>query len=568
MIIPIMSSIWKIQAKISGQSPDKRRQEIIKALLKNRGLITKKLQQQFLNPPRLDSYSIDSVGIKKNQLVKAIKRINQAITSQELIYIYGDYDTDGICSTAVLWEALYYLGAKVMPYIPVRGSKARGLSEEGIKNLDSQPGLIITVDNGISAFAGCQYARRQGIDVIISDHHQPKTKKGKPVYPDALAIIHTIDLAGVGVAWFFSQQIIKLHSKRSSVPSSMELAAIGTIADMVPLIGFNRSLVKQGLKQLIKTVRPGLQILAVGAGVDFNLLQTYDVSFRIAPRLNSMGRLETSMDALRLLCTNNRTKAKQLSQSLDRINQVRKEMTTEMFFHARDQWLKQQKKASQPAKIIFVSHRSYHEGVVGLVASRLVKEFGRPAVVVAIGKDQAKASARSIKGFDVIATFRQMENLFLELGGHQLAAGFTAETKKLPAIQKKLQLLAGKQLLKKKLQPTVEIDCEIKLADITWSLFDQLERFQPFGFANFDPVFATKKIQIIDCRTVGKDHRHLKLKIKQEDSRIIFSAVAFNFGDLSDQLKADQLIDIVYTINNNQWGGRQSLELKINEINF
>jgi len=241
-IITVMPKNWKIH-----QSQPK---NILSTLLINRGLVSKQDQTEFLNPTNPAKINLEDLKISRVQVVKAIARIKQALKNQELIYIYGDYDTDGVSSTAILWEALNSLGAKVLPYIPVRNDPIRGLSPAGIESFKDKPKLIITVDNGISAFKGCDFAKKMGIDVIITDHHLPRESDR----PKALAIIHTTQLAGAGVAWFFGREITK------NVNSSLDLAALGTIADMVPLIGANRSLAKFGLSQLRQTERFGLKL--------------------------------------------------------------------------------------------------------------------------------------------------------------------------------------------------------------------------------------------------------------------------------------------------------------------
>jgi len=549
-----MTSNWKIKHKITSESSRQRRQEIIHALLKARGLTSKKDQQEFLKPPPPSKLSSKSVGISQTQLKKALKRIQTAIKNQQSIYIYGDFDADGVCATAVLWETLYRLTPQAMPYIPPRDDKSRGLSEKGIKEIiklnSGPPELIITVDNGISSFKPALYAKKLGIDIIISDHHQPKHKNKKKTYPHASAIIHSTKLAGVGVAWFLAREI-------NQKSPSLSLTALGTIADMVPLIGANRSLAKYGFVALRRTQRPGLKALAKSADISLKELQVYQVSFTLAPRLNAMGRLEHALDSLRLLCTKDKTRAKKLADNLSQVNQLRQDKTIEMLLHAKNIYLKQPKKK----KLIFIADKSFHEGIVGLVANRLSQEFHLPAVVVALAKNHSKASARSIQGFDVIKAFRQLENLMLEHGGHQLAAGFTAENKNLPSIQKKLEALAEKQLSTKQLQPTSNIDCLIKLSDINWTLFNQLAKFRPFGFSNPNPVFATRGVKLTEFRPVGQDQKHLKMRIED------FDAIAFNWGHLADKLTPGQPLDITYTLDKNEWSGKKSLQLKIKGIN-
>ena len=560
-----MNQIWKIQSQITATSLTKRRQQIINSLLKTRGLTTKTQQKEFFNPLKPQDISLKQAAIKPAQITKAIKRITQAIKDNHPIFIYGDYDADGICSTAILWETLHYLNANVLPYIPTRADKTRGLSQQGIdaiieqsKNQLSQNILIITVDNGISSFKGCDYAKKKNIDVVITDHHQPKHKASKAVLPKALAIVHSTEIAGTGVSWFFAQEILKKikPATRNLLPATLQLAALGTIADMVPLIKANRSLAKFGITKLQQTRRPGLQILAKISNININQLDSHQISFSLAPRLNALGRLDHALDALRLLCTSDIQRAKDLAANLYQVNKTRQDLTQTALTHAKSQWLKQ----DQKQKLIFVAHHSYHEGIVGLVAGRLAEKFNKPAVVIAKGKIYSKGSVRSIKGFNVIKSLRTLEKHILELGGHELAAGFTVENKKMAIIRKKLQTMAKKQLSKKPTQPELKIDCQIDLADINQELFNQLEKFQPFGFNNPRPVFATKQAKLTAFRAVGQTQKHLKLKIDNLD------AIAFNFGGFASKLSIDKPVDIVYTIEENYWNGKTSLQLKIKEL--
>ncbi|MEA3355013.1 MAG: single-stranded-DNA-specific exonuclease RecJ [Patescibacteria group bacterium] len=553
-----MDKIIKIKSKIKNTDQKKRHQEILSAILTNRGITTKISQKEFLDP--IDPYKIQpkDVGINQKNLKKAVARIKKAIKNKELIYIYGDYDTDGITSTAVLWETLHHLKAKVMPYIPSRGDNIRGLSPAGVDQIltdkDGPCQLIITVDNGISTFKGTDYANKKNIDVIITDHHQPKTKNNKPIYPKAFSIIHTTKLAGVGVAWFLARELGNLET-------SLELVAIGTIADMVPLTNANRSLVKFGLKSLKKSKRIGLNALANISKLDLPNILTYQISFVLAPRLNAMARLKHALDSLRLLCTTNQEKANQLAKDLNQTNLERQDKTFKMYFHAKEQWLSY----NQPKKkLIFVSHQSYHQGVVGLVASRLVEKFYKPAFVVSVGETFSKASARSIKGFNVLKAIRSIEDLILEHGGHKMAAGFTAKNVNLPKIQKRLENLAKDQLTKKQLTPIINIDCELKTSDINWDLFNNLQKIKPTGFGNKPPLFISKQIKLLDFRTVGQNQKHLKLTLQGPSLQL--NAIAFNLGHLAKDLAPNQSLDLIYTLDKNEWNNQKTLQLKVKQI--
>ena len=540
---------------------------VIDILLKNRGLITKKDQAEFLDPIKPGQITLNQIGLQSAAIAKAVKRLTAARKNQELIYIYGDYDADGVSSTAILWETLNALGFSVLPFIPSRNDPVRGLSPQGIdmiiKQAKTKPGLIITVDNGISSFKGCRYAQKLGMEVIITDHHLPKHKNNQPFFPKALAIIHTTKLAGAGVAWFFSREIIKiLTSKISNLSSSLDLAALGTIADMVPLLNANRSLAKFGLDKIRLSQRPGLIALAKTANLDLQNLNDYQVSYVLAPRLNALGRLEHALDALRLLCTTDLHRAERLAVHLNQTNQLRQDKTQTMFLDAKDKVLKQS--SGQP--LIFVASKTYHEGVVGLVAGKLMEEFNRPAVVVALGKNYSKASGRSLKGFNILKAIRSLEPYLLEHGGHELAAGFTIANKNIKIVAQKLLKLAKKSLLNKELEPAVEVDCELNFNQIDWQLFNALEKFKPFGFANPQPLFATKQVKLLTFRSVGQDNKHLKLSLQGTSLRV--DAIAFSFGHLAQKLSPGQLIDITYTLEKNVWNGKKDLQLKIKEITW
>ena len=552
----------KIKSILKSKEPAKRRQEIIDLLLLNRGLTTKKQKQDYLNPKKPQDYSLKELEINPTHLKKAVARIKKAIKKKELIFVYGDFDADGVTATAVLWETLHHLKANTLPYLPPRDDKIRGLSPQGIDEIialkNKTPGLIITVDNGISSFKGTDYANKKGIDVIITDHHQPATVSGKKKLPKAHAIVHSTKLAGVGVSWYLANQL-NLNLQL------LDLTAIGSIADMMPLMGVNRSIAKFGLARLRKSTRPGLIALADLAGFELKDIEGYQASFVIGPRLNAMGRMSHAIDSLRLLCTNDVNKAKTLAQTVNQTNQDRQDQTMDMFFHALNitEKLIKSNNGTIP-KIIFIAEKSFHDGLVGLVASRLVEKYHRPSAVVALGKTHSKVSIRSVEGFDAIKNIRSISKDLMELGGHPMAAGFTVDNGKLGIIKTKLTKLAEDQLTDKQLTKTFEVDCELNPSDINWELYDDLEKLRPFGFGNSRPVFISKKVPVASFKAVGQDQKHLKLSLKSTSQEI--PAIAFNFGHLANSLSQNQPIDVIYTLDKNVWNGQKSLQLKIKTI--
>ena len=540
---------WKILKKIQNPNSKFQIEEIIKILLENRGLKTKKEQEEFLNPKPPEKLTAKEVGISPAQLKKAISRIKKAVKNNQKIIIYGDYDTDGVCATAILWEAVYKLGAKVMPFIPKRkegyGMKIKRLEQMAKEGVN----LIITVDQGIVAIKQAQRAKDLGLDLIITDHHLPGEKK-----PDALAILHTTKLAGCGVAWFLAKDL--------GDESGLDLATIGTVSDVVPLIGPNRSIVKYGLKAVRETKRVGLMNLYQTAGISPQNIGTYEISFIIGPRLNATGRVDDPLDALRLICTKDKNRAIDLAQKIEEKNRLRQELTEQILVHARNLWLTSDGKSA----LIFVQDKSYEEGVIGLVAGKLMEEFYRPAVVLAPRENHWVASARSTEEFNIVEAIRTCAEFLGPHGGHRKAAGFTIEESKISLVRQRLIELAQKKLDEEKLKPTLTIDMELSLEDLSLTLYDQLATLAPFGEGNPQPVFASRKVNIVDAFLVGNGNQHLKLNIKSQTSNVKFDAIAFNMGGLYNQLSPEKPVDIAYNLAADEWNGQRRLELKLKDI--
>lgn len=512
-------------------------------LFRNRGLRTKEQQEEFLNPRNPYRLTPKEVGISSVQLIKAAKRIKQAIRKKEKIIVYGDFDADGVCATAIMWEALEKLEAKAMPFIPRReegyGLKVDRIDEmvkEGVK-------LIVTVDQGIVHSEQVEHAKKVGIEVIITDHHLPGHKK-----PKALAILHTTQLSGAGIAWFLTKEM--------GMKRNLELAAIGTVADISPLVGPNRSLVKFGLKALKKTKRLGLLSLFQFAGIEREKISTYEIGFIIGPRINASGRMDDPMGALRLICTRDKRRANDLAQDIDQKNRERQKLMGQTTLHARNLWLTEDGKSA----LIFVYHQSYEHGVVGLVANKLKEEFYRPAVVLAPREDYWVASARSIDEFSMIDAIRQLKSSIGEHGGHRLAAGFSVTQDKLEAVKRGLIERAEKELDKSKLSPRLKVDLEVEVADLNLALYQKLEKFAPFGEGNPQPVFASRGLKVFNTRKVGTDGQHLKMKIEG------FEAIGFGLSELYARLSPDEPIDVAYNLTLNEWNHQRKLELRLRDI--
>ncbi|MFZ5844916.1 MAG: single-stranded-DNA-specific exonuclease RecJ [Patescibacteria group bacterium] len=557
---------WQIIEKLKVKSEKLKVEDIVSLLLKNRGFKTKSETEEFLNPPNPYTLGPQEVEINKGDLRKAISRLKQAIKAKESIVVYADYDADGISAGAIMWETLHELGANVMPYVPHRVEEGYGLSVKGIDAVREQydPSLIITVDHGITAKEKVAYAQKLGIEVIVTDHHvRPK------ILPDCITL-HTTKLSGAGVAWFLAKEILKTcHVSRVTYHDELlALAAIGTIADMVPLKGPNRSITKYGLLVLNKTKRVGLVALIADAGLFKGDLGTYDVSHILAPRLNAMGRIEHALDALRLLCTRQAEKAALLARRLGLTNRQRQQLTEETTVHALEGLSLRTQGETLKKKLIFISHESYNQGVIGLVAGKLVEEFYRPSIVVSRGEIYSKASARSINGFNIVEAIRSCSDILVDVGGHPMAAGFTVETKNLAVLQERLEALAEQELNEEKLARVLKIDVEIPLAAATEELWRRLREFEPFGFGNPEPVFATRGVMVQEARLVGAEGKHLKLRVKCHVSRVTVDTIAFNMGNLYGKLKPDISVDLAYTIDMDTWNGNRRLQLKVKDIKF
>ena len=535
---------WKIISKRPAT-------DLIKTLLANRGLKTKKEIEAFLHPPKPESLTAKHLAIAPVQLIKAVARIKKAVKDKEKIIVYGDYDADGICATAILWETLYKLGASAMPFIPSR-EEGYGMKVDRIEQFSKEGiGLIVTVDQGIVAFEAAAEAKTLKIDLIITDHHLPEKKK-----PAAKAIIHTTQLSGAGVAWYLAKSL--------GAKAVLDLATIGTVGDIVPLKGANRSLVKYGLAAVRQTARPGLRSLFRVAGIESADIGPYEIGFLIGPRLNASGRMDDPVDSLRLVCTPNAGRADELAQKLNLKNKDRQLLMASLTIKAKELWLKEDGKSS----LIFVSHESFQQGVVGLVAGKLMEEFHRPVVIVALGKEFSRASARSIEEFNIVKAVRACADLLGSHGGHPRAAGFTIATKNIAIMRRRLIAIAEKKLKGRDLSPTLKIDLEIDLESLNLGLYRRLANLEPFGEGNPQPVFATRQVKIVDARTVGADGRHLKLKVESCKSKVIFDAIAFGLGHLYPQLSSGKLIDIAYNLELNEWSGHQKLQLKIKDVKF
>lgn len=536
------NATWKIpQESISPNDKD----WLAKTLAKNRGLTNDAKLKEFLNPTFKQI-----MDTKLTDLPKAVERVTRAIDKGEKIIVYSDYDADGICASAILWETLNDLGANVLPYVPHRIREGYGLSTDAIKSLKSQgANLIITVDHGVTATKQIEYAKKLGVDVIVTDHHVLPNVPPKP-----LALVHTTALCGAGVAWRFAWEIVcKLKpSYKDQLEEKLELAAIATIADLVPLLGANRAIVSLGLKKLATTKRWGIKSLMEESKITRDIT-TYEIGHILAPRINAMGRIEHGMDSLRLLCTKSRQKAHELAKLLGKTNSKRQDLTTSAIEGAI-------KMVEEEHLIGIVAHHDWHEGVIGLVASRLVEAHHKPMIVIARGETHSKGSARSIPGFNIVEAIRASSEFLVDAGGHPMAAGFTIKTRHIDAFSKKINTYASLNLSADLLTPVIHVECVLPKDAISYETLKTIKLFEPYGIANPQPIFLTQNMLLEDVRGVGQDSKHLKLQVGS------LEAIGFNMGSQRAELRPGYKVNIVYTLQENRYNGNSSLQLKIKDL--
>jgi len=528
---------------------------LIARLLYNRGLT---------EPSQFKSFIAADECLSGNPLLlpdmhRAVARIYQALLSGENIAIYGDFDVDGITGTALLVQALSSLGGKVTPYIPHRLTEGYGLKTATLENLSQQGfSLIITVDCGITAFSQVKKARRMGLDIIITDHHIPPS-----VIPPAIAVVNPklpnsnypfSELAGVGVAFKLLQALFQGIGKEKQLDELIDLVALGTVADMMPLLGENRYLVKHGLKLINASPRLGVREMIIQARLNIGNLDAETISWILAPRLNAAGRLAHAMTSYKLLTTDSLQEARGLTIWLEQKNAERQKLTSNTLAKAREQVLAQ---GAMP--LLIAGDEDYPGGVLGLVAGKLTDEFCRPAVVIKTGKEISSGSCRSIPEFNIIQALNQCSGLLFQFGGHSQAAGFTLPTKNLARLKQTLLQLAATELAGVDLRPCLDIDAEIELLALGGDTFQSIQQLAPFGQGNPAPTFLSRGVEVMDCQTIGSSGEHLRLRLKQ--SGTVWDGVAFGFGNYLTEVSSP--LDIVYNLEVDPWGGGERLRLNV-----
>ncbi len=491
----------------------------------------------------------------------AVRMVCAAIAVGKRIVVYGDYDVDGISGTALLTKYLTAIGAEVESYIPDRFQEGYGLNLQAVEDLAGRADLMITVDCGTRALPEVHRAVDLGLQVIITDHHQP----GEAI-PPAQALVNPRrarseygfkGLAGVGLAYKLAQSIAEA---RGEVPpiELLDFVALGTVADLAPLKGENRILVAAGLEQLNRAQRPGLRALMEVGGFRPGNVSATNIAFGLGPRLNAAGRMESGLLALRLLLAESEAEAKPLAEQLDRINRARQEETRRAVERARQLALQDEAWSS----ILFAADGKFHEGVIGLAAARLMEEFYRPAIVGRREGDYVKASARSIPEFHITEALEACSSLLVRFGGHAAAAGFTAHTQDVPELVERLRELAAARYEDRPPTPQLDVDAVVKLEELDEPLLGVLERLEPFGKGNDPPVFAAFGAELLNLRAVGRDNAHLKMTLRS--GKKVCDAIAFRQGARIADL--DRQVDVAFHYEWNEYRGYRSPQLNVVDV--
>lgn len=510
----------------------------------------------------LDPFEMDGME-------KASIRVIEAITSNEKIFVYGDYDVDGTCSAALMYLFLKELGADAEVYIPNRLNDGYGLSKLGIDEIHSKEAtLIITVDCGITAVEEIDYANSLGIDSIICDHHQPKEK-----IPNAYSVLDPIKpnddysfkyLSGAGVAFKLARAVGDRVGKKDLALQYLDLVALAGAADIVPLTFENRILVRKGLECINKNPRPGIRALISKARMTPGNLSAGQIVFTIAPRINAVGRLGDAKRAVDLFVTKDDTEAEQLANILEHENRERRKIDEMTFTHAL-QTVEQTINLNEEKGIV-LHDNNWHPGVIGIVASRLVEKYYRPSIMLTTIDGLAKGSARSVTGFNIYDALIECEDILVQYGGHEAAAGLAIEVENVPEFRRRFNKVLQEKLKDDDILPEIKIDTKLSFSEITPKFLRILEQFAPFGPGNMKPIFMSENVSVkYPPRIVGKNH--IILYLEQENCDKVFDSIGFNLGGFANLInRSEDKLDIVYTIERVDRNGCSYPQLRLKDI--
>ena len=556
---------WVVAAPITPQADEALAKfpPILKQIVFNRGLATDAEARSFLKAePNADTDPFQMTGMQAT-----VDRICFALQHDEPIAIYGDYDVDGVTATALLVQALGALGANVRGYIPNRFDEGYGLNKDALDTLNAEGvKLVITVDCGIRSPDEALHAQTIGLDLIISDHHHPDGTN----LPPALAVINPKqhgdiypdkDLAGVGIAYKIAEALLTVRQPVNGFITNdlLDLVALGTVADLAPLVGENRVLVRRGLRQLRETKRQGLFSLAGVADLKIDKCTAGNIGFMLGPRLNASGRLESALASFELLTTKDFMRAGQLAQQLDQQNRQRQTITRTMQEQAEAIAMQDDPEAF----LLFAAHEDFNPGVVGLAASRLTEVYYRPAIVAAKNAEETRGSCRSIPEFHITDALDLCKDLLVRHGGHAAAAGFTVKNENLSELVSRLKEIAKDQLGSKDLRQTLSADMEVPLSQLNFEVLEHLKFLEPTGYGNPEAVFVSRNVRVKMARTVGSEGRHLKLTVEDERGATVDS-IGFRMGHLKPDLPP--YVDVLYHFEANEYNGRKTLQLNLKDV--
>lgn len=556
-----MNKEWKLcqvdEKKVKKIAEEFKINTIVAKIILNKGIEKSEEIETFLHPDRHDFYD----PFLMPDMKRAVERIIQAINKGEKTIIYGDYDVDGITSSTVLKKYLEERGLCVDIYIPNRLDEGYGLNENAIKEISSKKyTLIITVDCGITGIKEIALAHKLGIDVIVTDHHEPLEE-----IPKAVAVIDAkrIDskypfngLAGVGVAFKTIQAISKtLKLKEETYLKYLDLVCIGTISDIVPLKDENRVIAKLGLKLVQKTHNIGIKTLLKNIG--YENVDSNSISFGIAPRINACGRMGNEQIALKLLLTDDKKEAEELVQSMNQYNQERQDIEKKIFYES----VELTEKTQDP--FIIIGKEEWHHGVIGIVSSKITQMYAKPSILLSYEGDMAKGSGRSIKGFDLHEALEKCDTYIEQFGGHSMAVGLTLKKENVSKFKQQIEEYAKEKDINSIVQ-IIEIDDKINIKDISIQDAEQLELLEPFGEGNRVPLFQINNLKIISIRTLS-ENKHLKLTVKDDEDNII-DIIGFNLGNLSQEYNIENKIDVIGNIGINNYKGIKTIQLILKDI--
>lgn len=531
---------------------------VLRHLLYNRGVLTSSQAEVFLNArgPLYNPYLLKDMD-------KTVERLLRARRDGEPVAVYGDYDVDGVTGTALLVQVLRAAGFDAREKIPNRFEEGYGLNNDALDALYADGvRLVVSVDCGIRSPREAEHARQIGLDLIISDHHHPKDelprayavicpKQEGDDYPDK-------DLAGVGLAFKIAQALLEKHPVEGvRAEDWLDLVAVGTVADLVPLKDENRAMVRAGLLQLRTRPRQGLASLAGAARMESTAgLTARDIGFMLGPRLNAAGRLESALAAYNLLMAEDAAEAGRLALNLDDSNRERQKMTQEM-----QQQAAAMAEAEGSQHLLFAVNPQFNMGVVGLAASKLTEAYYRPAVVGALGEEETRASCRSIPEFHITQALDEVADLLVRHGGHAMAAGFTVRNENLGELRRRLEDIAARELSVQELRPQLRADLEISLKDLKPEILADLDQLEPTGQANPEVMFITRGVRVTRCRAIGADNAHMRFTVWDG---VTYDAVAFRQGHRAEHMP--DKVDILYAYERNIYQGRVSLQLNVKDI--